>query len=740
VARRFIMRFILSFYFAWQAYPKYCSNKHFARSSVQLEANVLLQIVNEYLQYSCFGAEGSQMPGVSVFSKMRIGTKLGISAGLGVVLVGGMLVNQQIGNSVVERLIAGAQRQQGVAIEVVTTEVLLRRAQIAGRDLRNARTPDQVKTFRAELERVAATADARLATLEQNAQLPAARERFGKIRALFKDYAAALAEIGDQQAEILDLFETRNQIVSKWSRSVNIVVNSPELAFTPNGKDVEFDVYEAASAFKDARIAAWRYVALSEAAQIETISRSAEQTLKQLNYARDRTNVKSVLEGIDSLVTIVPQFTTILTATTSAIDVQNRIQAERAFPIEAETRILLSQASSAAQQTTDDAQAETLTELTGAGRIGLGAGLVVVCILLGSAVFASLTIGRPIRKIGEVLMELANGNKAVNIPYVERADEVGDTARAARTFKDNLLRMEQLEATQKEAEERAAEERRAAMHMLADEFEAVVGKIVEAVSSDAAGLESAAGTLTATAETTQQLSGIVASTSEEASANVHSVATSTEELAASINEIGRQVHESSQIAGDAVKQAEKTDARINQLSQAAQRIGDVVKLINAVAEQTNLLALNATIEAARAGEAGKGFAVVAQEVKALANQTAKATDEISAQISGMQAATRESVSAIKEIGETIDRVSAIASTIAAAVEQQGAAMQDIARNVQQAAEGTAHVAKNIAEVSRGAGETGSASAQVLASAQSLSTESNRLKSEVEKFLENVRAA
>ncbi len=290
-------------------------------------------------------------------------------------------------------------------------------------------------------------------------------------------------------------------------------------------------------------------------------------------------------------------------------------------------------------------------------------------------------------------MELANGNKAVNIPYVSRADEIGDTARAARTFKENLQRMEQLEATQKETEERAAEERRAAMHMLADEFEAVVGKIIQSVSSDAAGLESAAGTLTATAETTQQLSGIVASTSEEASANVHSVATSTEELAASINEIGRQVHESSQIAGDAVKQAEKTDARINQLSQAAQRIGDVVKLINAVAEQTNLLALNATIEAARAGEAGKGFAVVAQEVKALANQTAKATDEISAQISGMQAATRELVSAIKEIGETIDRVSSIASTIAAAVEQQGAAMQDIARNVQQAAEGTAHVAK-----------------------------------------------
>jgi methyl-accepting chemotaxis protein len=680
------------------------------------------------------------MPSLSIISQMRIGTKLGISAGLGVVLVVGMMVNEQTGTSAVERQNAVAQRQQTIVVEVGNAERLLRRAQLGGRDLRAARRPDEIDDVRTELLQVGTAAEERLTALESASMRAENRERFGKIRKLFKDYVASLIELGNQQNEILTLFAERDKVASKWSRGVNIVVNSPELAFTANGKDVEFDIYEAASAFKEARIAAWRYVALSETGQIETITRSAEQTLKQLSYARGRTTTQSVVGGIDALLAIVPEFTNILTATTKAIATQNRIQTEQAGPAEVEIRNLLGQALAAATSTAEEAQAETAATLTRAGRIGLGAGLVVVCILLGSAVFAALTISKPIRRIGEVLIDLANGNKAVTIPYVNRADEIGDTARAAKTFKENLLRMEQLEATQKETEERATEERRAAMHMLADEFETVVGKIIRSVSSDAAGLESAAGTLTATAETTQQLSGLVASTSEEASANVHSVATSTEELAASINEIGRQVHESSQIAGDAVKQAEKTDARINQLSQAAQRIGDVVKLINAVAEQTNLLALNATIEAARAGEAGKGFAVVAQEVKALANQTAKATDEISAQISGMQAATRESVSAIKEIGETIDRVSSIASTIAAAVEEQGAAMQDIARNVQQAAEGTANVAKNIAEVSRGAGETGSASSQVLSSAQSLSNESNRLKAEVEKFLETVRAA
>ena len=218
------------------------------------------------------------------------------------------------------------------------------------------------------------------------------------------------------------------------------------------------------------------------------------------------------------------------------------------------------------------------------------------------------------------------------------------------------------------------------------------------------------------------------------------VASAAEEMSASVTEISRQVHDSSRIAADAVKQAERTDVRINELLQAAGRIGDVVKLITAIAEQTNLLALNATIEAARAGEAGKGFAVVAQEVKQLASQTAKATDEIRVQISGMQSATQESVAAIKEIGETISRISQIATAVAAAVEEQGASTQEIARNIQEAAKGTAQVSGNITEVTRGASATGSASSQVLVSARSLSTESSQLKMKVAKFLATVRAA
>ena len=283
-------------------------------------------------------------------------------------------------------------------------------------------------------------------------------------------------------------------------------------------------------------------------------------------------------------------------------------------------------------------------------------------------------------------------------------------------------------------------DRRATLEKLANTFSSSVGRIVGNVSSAATELEAAAGTLTKTADYTQQLSSTVAAASEQASANVQSVASATEEMTSSVNEISRQVQDSAKIAGEAVKQAQQTDARITELSQAAGRIGDVVKLITAIAEQTNLLALNATIEAARAGEAGRGFAVVASEVKALAAQTAKATEEIGAQIAGMQTATQESVAAIKEIGGTIGRISQIASTIAAAVEEQGAATQEIARNVGQASKGTAQVASNITDVNRGAGETGSASSQVLSSAQSLSVESANLKTEVDNFLSTVRAA
>ncbi|NOJ41147.1 HAMP domain-containing protein [Bradyrhizobium sp. WSM 1791] len=384
----------------------------------------------------------------------------------------------------------------------------------------------------------------------------------------------------------------------------------------------------------------------------------------------------------------------------------------------------------------DDLKAQTWVSTQ---RSLIVAGVILLSMLIVS-IFVARSITAPLQRMTVTMNDLASGKLDVEVLGIGRGDEVGEMAKAVEVFKSNAVARQSLEAERHAAETRAVASRKADMNKMADDFETAVGRIVEAVSSASSQLEVSAGTLTSTAERAQELATTVAAASEEASTNVQSVASATEEMASSVTEISRQVQESARMANDAVDQARVTNDRVSELSKAATRIGDVVELINTIAGQTNLLALNATIEAARAGEAGRGFAVVASEVKALAEQTAKATGEIGQQITGIQAATQESVNAIQAISGTIEKLSEISSTIAAAVEEQGAATQEISRNVQQAAMGTQQVSSNITDVQRGASETGSASSQVLAAAQSLSGDSNRLKLEVGRFLDSVRAA
>jgi methyl-accepting chemotaxis protein len=368
--------------------------------------------------------------------------------------------------------------------------------------------------------------------------------------------------------------------------------------------------------------------------------------------------------------------------------------------------------------------------------------VIAALMLLSVAVAWAITrsVVKPLSGLKQRMASLSAGELDAPVANADRSDEIGQMARTVAVFRDAMIETNRLREEQAAMERQQIQQRRVDMNDLADHFETEVGEIITLVSTAASQLEVSATRLTKTADTVQSVSHRAANASSDASASVHSVAAASEELASSVAEISRQVGASARIANEAVEQARKTDARISQLSQAAARIGDVVDLIRTIAGQTNLLALNATIEAARAGEAGRGFAVVATEVKTLAEQTAKATGEISQQIADIQSATEDSVVAIKEIGETIGRISEISSTIASAVEEQGAATNEISRNVQRAADGTSQGAANISDVQRGVSETGAASSQVLSAAQSLSNESTRLKREVAKFMNSVRAA
>ncbi|BAC47811.1 blr2546 [Bradyrhizobium diazoefficiens USDA 110] len=419
----------------------------------------------------------------------------------------------------------------------------------------------------------------------------------------------------------------------------------------------------------------------------------------------------------------------------------DRIRKGTLAPINEEISELANQITDFAKQRSVETRTEAEAEAASVARTSLVTGVLVALVLIGACIFSVFSIARPMRALTAAMEKLAGGDFSVVLPGLGRKDEVGEVAGAVEKFKIVSEQKAREEAEAKMRQDQiAAEQRKAEMRRLADSFEGAVGEIVGTVSSASTELEASATTLTSTAERTQQLTTVVAAASEEASTNVQSVASATEELSSSITEISRQVQESARVASEAVGQARTTTERVSELSKAATRIGDVVELINTIAGQTNLLALNATIEAARAGEAGRGFAVVASEVKALAEQTAKATGEIGQQIASIQTATEHSVGAIRDISDTIEKLSEISSTIAAAVEEQGAATQEISRNVQQAAQGTHQVSSNITDVQRGASETGSASSQVLSAAQMLSGDSNRLKLEVGRFLETVRAA
>jgi len=369
--------------------------------------------------------------------------------------------------------------------------------------------------------------------------------------------------------------------------------------------------------------------------------------------------------------------------------------------------------------------------------------LITIAISIAVIVICGWFIGGvssgPLRDMAETMNGLAQGNLDLDVPAQDRADEIGDMAKAVQVFKNSAIRTKELEAEQEASTQRAEAEKKELMNQMANDFETSVGGVVQSVSTAAAEMNSSAKSMSTISKETSSQAANVATAAEQASTNVQTVASATEELTSSISEISHQVAQSAEVAKGAVTQARDSHDTVQGLVQSAQKIGEVINLITDIAEQTNLLALNATIEAARAGDAGKGFAVVASEVKNLANQTAKATEEIDLQIQGIQSSTKQAADSIENVGATITQIDEIASSIAAAVEEQTAATQEIARNVEQAASGTQEVSSNIQGVTVAADEAGTASTQVLTTAEALGKNSMTLKVEVDRFLDQVRS-
>ena len=596
-----------------------------------------------------------------------------------------------------------------------------------------AASVDAVDAAITEFDKIAPKLSERVALIANAASIAANRERLAHAKALIDAYIAGWRDAVGVQRRVLQAQKKFIDTVDVWTREVaTLQASSSRL-----GPEAAGLVERVDGRVAEARSAIWRFFATEDDKLRGAVHGGVDAAVKELRELQAKE--PQIAASVPGLIALAEQHRTAFDTVSSAI-AERAVLVKKTASIRVEATRLVDGSLDAASQLEGSLNGEVDSAISHATTSGLVLGALTVLVMVGSAVFGFLGVGKPIRRIAGVLERLAGGDRTVDIPFTRRGDEVGDTARAANVFKDNLVRMDQMTAEQKEAEARAAAEKKQAMHQLADCFEGAVGGIIGAVSSAATQLQGAAQTMSAAAEQTNRQSLAVASASEEASSNVQTVASAAEELAASVSEIGRRVDESARIAAEAARDADTTAGKVGRLSQAAQKIGDIVGLISTIAGQTNLLALNATIEAARAGDAGKGFAVVASEVKSLADQTAKATAEISAQIEEIQASTSDSAHAIGQITETIRQMNEIATTIASAVEEQGAATSEIARNVQQASSGTAEVSSNIAGVTRAASNSSAASAQVLSSAGSLASQSNVLQGEVAKFLRTVRAA
>jgi methyl-accepting chemotaxis protein len=669
----------------------------------------------------------------------RIGTKLGIAAGLGVALVGGMLVNQQVGNALIEKYAHYSSLNyiyKGIAQEV---SIATQRGYRATAGIELAISTEQLNQSNAEMQSSIAEAVKQLGIVHAAVLRPQLKTIYSDARTAAEGYLAAGNELVAVQTARLEQLAKRGQATEAWTKGLDGLLASPALAALSNRREIEAQLFEASAAFNLARAASWRYAAKAESAQKDLALSNAGKAVEILNRAQKLSDAKGIGGGIEGLVAAAGAFKARTEEVIKSDDQKTKIVSERLGPGAKTIDAEVGKGMKINGDSVKVRQDEVTEAMSRAGQIGLAVGILVMLVLIGAAVFSMLNVARPIRRIGDVLLELAKGNETVEIPYATRGDEIGDAARSAQTFRDNVVEQQRLaEAVKQSAKQRDEQTRH--MEVAVENFRITSDQLLSSVGENAAIMHDTAHALTGVAgdATTQAVSAAAAS--EETATNVQTVAAATEELAISIQEIGRRVEQATRVVREAGSTTERSASEIENLATAGQRIGDVVGLIQAIAAQTNLLALNATIEAARAGEAGRGFAVVASEVKSLAAQTAKATEEIALQVAGIQSSTKSAVDAVREVAVAMREIDEVTTAIAGAVEEQGAATREISQNVQMASQGTQTLSSNISSVNGAIGETNRSAVAVRSASDNVTTQANNLTEEVKKFFVALRSA